>query len=142
MVLQGIEWLSPGNEHEVLSMTKLTLGHEDVGTEGDPLLECHQQGACHPPLFFTKIGLSGLRMKKEGLCGSRSKGECRLVLLAILWKQIFIARVDKGRFIELCWNKGAVNRRRKAFQESRRPCVTKWEGNSCGDHRRKKFPFY
>ena len=67
--------------------------------EGDPLLECRQQGACCQPLLLARIGFSDLRMKKEELCNSRSKSKCRCDLSAIPWKCVFIAKVDMGRFI-------------------------------------------
>ena len=60
-----------------------TLGYGGVGVEGDPLLECRQQGACYPPLLLARIGFSNLRMKKNELCSGRSEGERRCDLSAI-----------------------------------------------------------
>jgi hypothetical protein len=42
--------------------------------------------------------------EKGKLCGSKSKGEYRCDFLAITWKHIFIAEVNRGRFIEPRWN--------------------------------------
>jgi hypothetical protein len=80
-------------------------------------------------------------MKKE-LCSGKSEGERRYDLSAILWKYIFIDKVNMGRFIEPHRNKVQLIEGERSFQELRRLHVAKWESSSCGDHRRKEFPFY
>ena len=58
-----------------------TLGCGGAGVEGDPLLERHQQGACHPRLLSSRTGFSNLWM--EELCSGSSEGERRCDLSAI-----------------------------------------------------------
>ena len=105
-----------------------TLGCEGIGAEEDPLLVCRQQGACHLPLLFARIGFFGLRMEKE-LCNGKSKGEHKCDFSAITWKYIFIAEVDMGRFIEPRRNKVQLIEGERPFQESRRPRVAKRESS-------------